>query len=168
MLLRFSPPEQLHSDPGHQFESHLLVEVCKLLHIQKSKTTAYHPQSDGLAECWNRTLLGMLATCVGEHPEDWEEYVIKACMANNTSIHATTGFTPFYLMFGREARIPVDLMYGTAESENVSYGDYAMKLQESLTKAYKLACESLTKKSKKGKQNCTTGKSMVSRTKLAC
>ena len=88
----------------------------------------------------------MLATCVGEHPEDWEEYVSKACMAYNTSVQATTGFTPFYLMFGRQARIPVDLMYGTAEPESISYGEYATKLQKSLTKAYKLARESLAEK----------------------
>ena len=149
MFLRFSPPEQLHCDQGRQFESRLLAEVCKLLHIQKSRTTAYHPQSDGLAERWNCTLLGMLATCVGEHPEDWEEYVSKARMAYNTSVNATTGYTPFYLMFGRQARIPVDLMYGTAEPESASYGEYATKLQESLSKAYTLARESLAKKQEK-------------------
>ena len=146
MFFRFSPPEQLHCDQGSQFESRVLAEVCKLLHIQKSRTTVYHPQSDGLAERWNRTLLGMLATCVGEHPEDWEEYVSKACLAYNTSVHATTGFAPFYLMFGRQARIPVDLMYGTAEPESMNYGEYATKLQESLTKAYKLARGSLAVK----------------------
>ena len=43
------------------------------------------------------------------------------------NVQATTGFTPFYLMFGRQARIPVDLMHGTAEPESVSYGEYAMK-----------------------------------------
>ena len=149
LFLRFSPPEQLHCDQGRQFESRLLAEVCELLNIQKSRTTAYHPQSDGLAERWNRTLLGMLATSVGEHPEDWEEYVSKACMAYNTSVHATTGFTPFYLMFGRQARIPVDLMYGSAEPESMSHGQYATKLQESLTKAYSLARESLEGKQKR-------------------
>ena len=104
MFLRFSPPEQLHCDQGHQFESRLLAEVCKLLHIQKSRTTAYHPQSDGLAERWNRTLLGMLSTCVDGHPEDWEDQVRKACMAYNSSVDGNTGFTPFYLLFGRQAQ----------------------------------------------------------------
>lgn len=139
MFLRFSPPEQLHSDEGCQFESQLLAEVCKLLHIHKSRTTAYHPQSDGLGERWNRTLLSMLATCVEDRPEDWEHHVRTACMAYNTSTHATTGFTPFYLMFGRQAHIPADLMYGTAEPESLSCTEYAAMLQESLSKAYTVA-----------------------------
>ena len=142
MFLRFSIPEQLHTDQGRQFESRLLAEICKLLHIQKSRTTAYHPQSDGLAERWNHTLLGMLATCVEDHSEDWEMYVRKVCMAYNTSTHATTGFTPFYLIFGRQARIPADLMYGTAEPENLNYSEYVSKLQQSLSEAYKIARQS--------------------------
>ena len=112
MFCRFSPPEQLLSDQGRQFESQLLTEVCKLLGIQKSRTTSYHPQCDGLVERWNRTLLQSLATSVSDHPENWDEFVTKICFAYNTSVHPTTGFSPFYLTFGRQARLPVDLMYG--------------------------------------------------------
>ena len=64
VFLRFSVPEQLHSDQGRQFESQLLSEICKLLKITKTKTTPYHPQCDGLVERFNRTLLNMLATFV--------------------------------------------------------------------------------------------------------
>ena len=81
----------------------------------------------------------MLATCVEDRPEEWEDYVQKVCMAYNTSTHATTGFTPFYLMFGRQARIPADLMYGTAEPESLNYGEFAAKLRQSLADAYKIA-----------------------------
>ena len=70
VFLRFSPPEQLHSDQGQQFESNLVMEVCKLLHINKTRTTPYHPQCDGLVERFNRTLLHMLATCTEDHPGD--------------------------------------------------------------------------------------------------
>ena len=49
----YSPPEQLHSDQSRQFESLLIAEVCRLLGIQKTRMTAYHPQSDGLVERWN-------------------------------------------------------------------------------------------------------------------
>ena len=103
VFLRFSPPEQLHSDQGRQFESALIAEICKLLQIRKTHTTPYHPQCDGLVEHFNRTLLSMLATCAEGHPFDWEQQLRKVCMAYNTSVQSSTGFTPFYLMFGRQA-----------------------------------------------------------------
>ena len=65
---RFSPPEQLHSDQGRQFESEVIAKVCKLLGIAKTRTTPCHPQSDGLVERFNRTLLSMLATAAEERP----------------------------------------------------------------------------------------------------
>ena len=133
VFLRFSPPEQLHSDQGHQFESNLVKEVCKLLHINKTRTTPYHPQCDGLVERFNHTLLNMLATCTEDHPWDWEQNIRKVCMAYNTSVHPSTRFLPFYLMFGRQARFPVDLIYGTGPqiADNQSVGEYAASLKNS-------------------------------------
>ena len=105
-FFRFSPPEQLHSDQGRQFESELIAEVCKLLGINKSRTTPYHPQSDGLVERFNRTLLAMLATISEEKPFDLEGKLRSVCMAYNTSVHPTTGYSPFFLMFGRNVTEP--------------------------------------------------------------
>ena len=111
MFCRFFPPEQLHSDQGRQFGSQLIKEISNLLHIRKSHTTPYRPQGNGMVERFNRTLLDMLATVLGDHPSDWEMCIRKLCFAYNTSTHSSTGFTPFYLMFGRQASIPVDLMF---------------------------------------------------------
>ena len=96
MFLRCSPPEQLHSDQGRQFESKLMADVRSLLGIRKSRTTPYHPQSDGLVERYNRTLLNMLATCTQDHPATWEDHLRRVCMAYNTSMHPTTGYSPFF------------------------------------------------------------------------
>ena len=138
MFCRFSPPEQLHSDQG-QFESDLVKEICKLLNIRKTRTTPYHPQCDGLVERFNRTLLDMLATTTRQHPFDWEDQIHKVCMAYNTSIHASTGFTPFYLMFGREAKLPIDLMYGTGNNNVMTTTEYATQLKKGLEEAYSCA-----------------------------
>ena len=61
VFMCFCPPAQLHSDQGKQFESQLMAELCKLLHIKKTRTFPYHPQCDGMVERFNRTLLNMLA-----------------------------------------------------------------------------------------------------------
>jgi len=100
--MRFAKPEQLHSDQGQQFESELIAEGCHLLQIEKTRTTPYHPQSDGLVERFNRTLLDMLSTCAKNHPFEWEDHIRKVCMAYNTSMQASIGYTPFYLMLGRQ------------------------------------------------------------------
>ena len=136
VFCRFSPPEQLHSDQGRQFESDLMRQICSILKIEKSRTTAYHPQCDGLVERFNRTLKHMLATSLKDHPFDWEDRLRKVCMAYNSSVHASTGYTPFYLMFGREARLPIDIAYGTKLPVQVSTGDYATQMKNSLEDAY--------------------------------
>ena len=81
MFFRFSPPEQLHSDQGRQFESTLITGVCKLLQIQKTHTTPYHPQGDGLVERFNRTLLDMLSTTIKDYKGTWEDHIRAVCMA---------------------------------------------------------------------------------------
>ena len=134
LFFRFSLPDQLHSDQGRQFESVLISEICKLLQIHKFRTTAYHPQGDGLVEHFNRTLLDMLATTIKDYPGSWEDHVRAVCMAYDTSVQPTTGFTPFYLMFSHQARIPVDIMYGSPVVET-SPSTHASILKKSLTTA---------------------------------
>ena len=136
LFLRFSPPEQLHSDQGRQFEAKIMKEICAVLGINKTRTSPYHPQSDGLVERFNRTLLNMLATSCHEHPSTWDTQLQKVCMAYNTSVHNTTGYTPFFLMFGRQARLPVDILYGSCPGNPVTPNQYATQLRCSLQEAY--------------------------------
>lgn len=143
MFCRFSLPDQLHSDQGKQFESTLLREICKLLNIKKTRTTPYHPQCDGLVERFNRTLLSMLATTTKNDPFNWEGRLRKVCFAYNSSVHASTGQTPFFLMFGRQAKLPIDLMYPTGSSESMPVTQYALQLKEGLEDAYRLVREKL-------------------------
>lgn len=64
VFVRLGTPRIIHSDQGRQFESELFREVCRLFHIEKTRTTAYHPQSDGMVERFNRTLTSMLSAFV--------------------------------------------------------------------------------------------------------
>ena len=90
----------------------LLKETCLLLGVQKTRTSPYHPQSDGLIERFNRTLLNMLSIAAVENERDWDLRVPLLMLAYRTSTQESTGCTPFYLMFGREARLPADVMFG--------------------------------------------------------
>ena len=138
LFYRFSLPKQLHSDQGLQFESEIITKICQLLQIEKSRTTPYHSQSDGLIKRFNRTQIQMLSSCVNKHLFEWKEHTQKLCMAYNTSIQATTGYLPFYLMFGRRPRLPIDIMDETL-SERSPLPDFVYKLQNTLTEAFDTA-----------------------------
>ena len=100
--------------------------------MEKSRTTLYHPQSDGLVERFNRTLIDMLATAVIDQPFQWEEHLCRLCCAYNTNIPPTMGYPPFTLMFGRQARLSTDIALGTPTPPLTTVTQYADHLQESL------------------------------------
>ena len=113
-----------------------MQKVCRILQIPKSRTAPYHPQSDGLVEVFNRTLINMLATTVGDHPREWECHLSKLCVVYNISVHSSTGFTPFYMMFGWQAKLPIDVIYGIPSPASDSVGQYTADLEKSLQEAY--------------------------------
>ena len=96
----FGMPEFLHSDQGRNFESSVLRQVLTAFGINKTHTTAYHPQGDGMVERLNRSLLQMLRTYVTDRA-DWESLLPLMLFAYRTAVHSSTGATPFELMFGR-------------------------------------------------------------------
>ena len=150
MFCHFALPEKLHSDQGRQFEAEVTTQLCQFLQIEKTRTTPYHPQSDGLVERFNRTLLNMLSTCSLEHPSDWDLYLSKLCLAYNSSVQSTTGYSPFFLMFGREARLPIDLIYNLngeqEETADKSYSTYVNKQREQFAEAYEKVRQNVSQK----------------------
>ena len=83
-----------------------------------------------------RWILDMLSTTIKDHQGSWEDHVQAVCLAYNTSVQPTTGYTPFYLMFGRQVRVPIDIMFGNKPVVTRSPSVYATKLQQSLITAY--------------------------------
>ena len=110
---RLGMPEFLHSDQGRNFESSLLKETCKTLGIQKTHTTAYHPQGNSLVERGNRTVLQMLR-CYVDKSHEWEEFLPLVLYAYRTTKHSSTGITPFELMYGRD---PSNMMHHEKSAE---------------------------------------------------
>ena len=136
-VCRFGSPQYLHTDQGRNFESCLLKQTCELLGIKKTRTTPYHPQSDGMIERFNRTLLTMLTLAAVEDETHWDVKLPMLMMAYRSSQHVTTGASPYSLMFGRELRLPVDLMFGLPETDtSPNTNQYALRLRERLEKAY--------------------------------
>lgn len=153
-LVPYGFPERLHSDQGRNFESQIISELCKLTGIKKTRTTPYHPQGNGACERMNRTLLGMLGTLDDEKKRNWKAYVPSLIHAYNCTKHGSTGHSPFFLMFGRHPRLPVDVFLGVeTEEETTSMDEYVASLRRRLDYAYDLASQNsgeIQDKNKKG------------------
>ncbi|KAK3749616.1 hypothetical protein QZH41_012954 [Actinostola sp. cb2023] len=151
---RFGVPRQLHSDQGRNFISAVFTEMCALLGIDKTRTTALHPQSDGMVERYNKTLESMLAKFTSEHQRDWDEHLPLLMMAYRTSIHETTGCTPSMMMLGREAEVPLDLVMGSPQpTEDVAdASEYAQRLRQRMETVHNFAREHLNHQTERQKR----------------
>ena len=103
---RFGVMQHLHTDQGHEFESKILQTMCKMLGVNKTRTTSYHPQSDGLVERCNRTLKDMLDKHVNSSQNYLDVWIPHVLFFYRTAVHASTGVTPYRMFYGRETRIP--------------------------------------------------------------
>lgn len=112
IICKFGCPKEILSDRGQNFRSNLVSALLNGLGIRTCYTTAYHPACNGLVEHFNGTLAQMLSHYVSTNQKDWDLYVGLTCFSYNTSIQETTRHTPFYLVYGREARLPIDVAMG--------------------------------------------------------
>ena len=135
-ICRFGVPENLHTDQGRNFEAEIIKEICKLLDIKKIRTSPYHPQSDGMIERFNRTLLNMLSTAVEKNCNDWDMQLPMLLLAYRTSMQETTGVTPFSVMFSRSARLPIDIEFDLPYASYEDPKQYQEVLRHRLRKAY--------------------------------
>ena len=152
LISHYSWPERLHSDQGRDFESKVIAELCKLGGVRKSRTSPYHPQGNPV-EQYNRTLLKMLGTLHNSQKRDWRKYVKPLTHAYNCTTNDTTGYSPYYLMFGRHPRLPIDILFGTDPHlpKSNSPVQYVRDLRERLQYAYKVAKDNIVKASDKNK-----------------
>ena len=141
-ICHYGFPEQFISDQGRNFESDLIKELCKIAGVKKIHTTPYHPQGNGQCERFNSTLCNMLGTLSEEEKSDWKSHLGCMTHAYNCTKHASTTYSPYYLMFGRHPRLPIDVEFGLNKpncSDNSSKSRYIQKLRRRLNYAFQKA-----------------------------
>ena len=112
----FGFPQKLLSDQGTEFTGDMITAMCKLLGIEKIRTTLYHPQTNGSAERIHQTLQRMIGKLDPEKCRKWPEHVGSVLIAYNTTRSQVTGYSPYFLMFGWRLRLPVDLLFLTVNN----------------------------------------------------
>lgn len=144
-------PVRIHSDRGANFESHLISELLQLSGVKKSHTTPYHPMGNGQTERFNRTLGNMIRSLPARTKERWPQMIQTLTFSYNCTTHETTGYAPFYLMFGRVPRLPVDIMFGSLlrNEDVVTHDAYVDSFQRDLREAVKIAQSNTTEAQKK-------------------
>ena len=104
---RFGLPHHIVSDNGVQFQG-VTAEFLKENGIEHHKSSPYRPQANGAVEAANKTIKKILAKMVKTY-KDWSEQLPYAVMGYNTTVRSATGQTPFSLVHGSEAVLPIEM-----------------------------------------------------------
>ena len=149
IISRHGVPAEILSDRGRAFLYGLLKEVELLLGYHKANTTAYHPQTDGLVERYNRTLIAMQAK-VGER--DWDEKLPFVLFAYRVSQQQSTLESPFFLLYGRDPRLPTETALSSpVKRASLGLKEYGLDLLEKFSSTWELAQKCVGKAQQKQK-----------------
>jgi hypothetical protein len=112
----YGMPTSIITDRDPRFISNFWQGLMSQCQTKLHFSTAFHPQSDGQAERYNRTLEEMLRGFVNASQDNWDSYLVPLEFAYNSSINASTGYSPFYLMYGQHPTVPAALLHPRAGS----------------------------------------------------
>ena len=148
-LVHYGWQEKILTDQGKSFENNLFRELCSLAKVKKLCTSPYHPETNGQCEHFNATLIRILGTLPSHAKKNRQEWITTLTHAYNCTVSPVTGFSPYFLMFGRNPKLPLDIDLGipTMEQEQTYQQNYAQKLYSRLQWAYQKAQENSRKES---------------------
>ena len=161
-VCRFGTPREVFTDQGRDFESRLFHCMCNELGIRKTRTSPFHPQSDGMVERFNRTMECMLTSFVSADQRDWDIHLPFLTMAYRSTEHESTKLTPNMLMLGREIELPLDIIVGCTPGNPTDdcvgkkqepHIQYAVRLREKMGQCFEVVRENLGKEMTRQKKH---------------
>ena len=141
-IARFGCPRRIHSDCAANFQSEIISEMCRILGIEKSKILPYHPEGNSKCERMMRTVLDMLSKYLDDNHNEWDLHLPLLMMGYRSQVHSSLGYSPYFLMFAREPRLPVDVNCVPPQvCRNRSVAEYVDRLCKSLREAHRFALQ---------------------------
>ena len=146
-VLQFGFPQKIHHDQGPEFNSGLFKELHRLSGIRMSNTTPYHAQGDGKVERFNRTLLNMLRAIPESEKNNWKAYLSKLTFAYNSTVNKLTGYSPFFLLFGRDSLLPIDCILPLEPNKlnRKTYNEFVVDWKKRMKEAYQVVYTEMEK-----------------------
>ncbi|XP_043227102.1 uncharacterized protein LOC122384132 isoform X1 [Amphibalanus amphitrite] len=153
-IARFGCPRRIHSDNAANFSGSLLAEVCRLLGVEKSFSSAFHPEGNSKCERMMRTILDMLAKYLDANHTEWDVHIPLLMLGYRAKVHSSLGHSPYYLMFGRNPRLPasVQIQAPSTAPKTVTIADYLSKLTERIKLSHKVALEASNRRHARNKR----------------
>ena len=133
-------PSVVHSDNGPAYIAHVFKVAMAAFDVRTTTTPVYNPKSNSV-ERFHRTMKRRLTALIHEFDDEWDEALPATLLAMRTSVNRTTGFTPFFLEHGREARLPVDMIAGPPPGQSTTLDRYTAKLKDQIAKAFCVVTE---------------------------
>ena len=136
---RFGFPAELHTDQGKNVDGNVIAAMCEKLGIKKTRTTPYHPASNGEIERQNRTLLCLIRAYAHDKPDDWDKYLPYLAGAMRSAVNRSTGETANRMMLGREVTTPSHISLGMVtpgSSAPTQAEEYAEHLEKTLAEVH--------------------------------
>ena len=124
IICRHGCPRELLSDRGAAFLSNMVENLLQIIGTVHKKSSAYHPQTNGLTERFNRTLCESLAKSASQYDKQWDLFVPATLFAYRTMKQDTTKETPFFLTYGRQATLPTELAIQSYPEEPINEENY--------------------------------------------
>ena len=162
-MMCYGIPEKILSDQGKEFENKLFHRLATLSGVKKLRTTPYHPQTNGQVERMNQTIINMLKCLPEQYKSQWHLHINKLVHAYNCTKNASTGYSPYFLLFGRHPKLPIDLILPSqlAKSQEITHEAYINKWKEQMHQAYKIAMEKSNKRKERDINRCNQSRSCL-------
>ena len=153
IICRHGAPNRLLSDRGSNLLAEVMQRACKLCGIKKINTTAYHPQTDGMVERFNRSLRAMLAKYGKKYGAEWDRNLPFLLFAYRTKVHESTKESPYFLLYGRSARLPTEtVLTRPKHCYQVDVDDYVTDFVDAMSAAWQVAGNNIASAQEKQKQ----------------
>ena len=148
-VLKFGTPNRILHDQGKEFENKLFHELEKYFGIKRCRTTPYHPMCNSMVERLNSAVIQMLRILSEKLKYKWKDSLNKLMHTYNCTKHSITGYSPYFLLFGRNPKLPIDIILREDQestNEQPNYHNFIQTWKDRMKETFKIVEENTKKR----------------------